>query len=79
MARTIRQGETVGELAYWRDRRLVQFALLRGPMARCWLRQQRLHEWVKAYPQMMQNLFHTLSDDSNSWPAWRREACRRRG
>ena len=38
---TIRQGETVGEIAILEKRRLVRFALLRGPTARCWSRRQR--------------------------------------
>ncbi len=60
---TIRQGETVGEIAILEQTptRPVRFTarthgtLLVAPAA-------LLHEWVKTYPQMMQNLFHTLSN-----------------
>ena len=60
---TIRQGETVGEIAILEQAptRPVRYTarthgtLLFAPAA-------LLHEWVKTYPQMMQNLFHTLSD-----------------
>ena len=60
---TIRQGETVGEIAILEKAptRPVRFTarthgtLLVAPAA-------FLHEWVKTYPQMMQNLFHTLSE-----------------
>ena len=60
---TIRQGETVGEIAILEQAptRPVRFTarthgtLLVAPAA-------LLHEWVKTYPQMMQNLFHTLSE-----------------
>ncbi len=60
---TIRQGETVGELAILEgaSTRPLRFTarthgtLLVAPAA-------LLHEWVKAYPQVMQNLFHTLSE-----------------
>ncbi len=60
---TIRQGETVGEIAILekdptrplRYTARTHGTLLAAPAA-C------LHEWVKTYPQMMQNLFHTLSD-----------------
>ena len=59
----IRQGETVGELAILEQSptRPVRFTarthgtLLVAPAA-------LLHRWVKTYPQMMQNLFHTLSE-----------------
>ena len=77
---TVRQGETVGEVIILEKAptRPLRFTarthgtLLVAPAA-------LLHEWVKCYPQMMQNLFHTLSERFNSWPVWRREACRRRG
>ena len=60
---TIRQGETVGEIAILEQAptRPVRYTarthgtLLVAPAA-------LLHEWVKTYPQMMQNLFHTLSE-----------------
>ena len=60
---TIRQGETVGEIAILEQAptRPVRYTarthgtLLFAPAA-------HLHEWVKTYPRMMQNLFHTLSD-----------------
>ena len=60
---TIRQGETVGEIAILEQapNRPVRFTarthgtLLFAPAA-------LLHEWVKTYPQMMHNLFHTLSE-----------------
>ena len=60
---TIRQGETVGDLAILEKAptRPIRFTarthgtLLVAPAA-------LLHEWVKSYPQMMQNLFHTLSE-----------------
>jgi NTE family protein len=60
---TIRQGETVGEIAILEQAptRPIRYTarthgmLLVAPAA-------SLHEWVKTYPQMMQNLFHTLSD-----------------
>ena len=60
---TIRQGETVGELAILEkaSTRPIRFTarthgtLLVAPAA-------LLHEWVKSYPQVMQNLFHTLSE-----------------
>ena len=60
---TIRQGETVGELAILEKAptRPLRFTarthgtLLVAPAA-------LLHEWVKSYPQVMQNLFHTLSE-----------------
>ncbi len=60
---TIRQGETVGEIAILEKAptRPVRYTarthgtLLVAPAA-------LLHEWVKTYPQMMQNLFHTLSE-----------------
>ena len=60
---TIRQGETVGEVVILEKTsiRPVRFTarthgtLLVAPAA-------LLHEWVKTYPQMMQNLFHTLSE-----------------
>ena len=60
---TIRQGETVGELAILEKAptRPLRFTarthgtLLVAPAA-------FLHEWVKSYPQMMQNLFRTLSE-----------------
>ena len=60
---TIRQGETVGEIAILEQapNRPVRFTarthgtLLVAPAA-------LLHEWVKTYPQMMHNLFHTLSE-----------------
>jgi NTE family protein len=59
----IRQGETVGEVVILEKAptRPVRFTarthgtLLVAPAA-------LLHEWVKTYPQMMQNLFQTLSD-----------------
>ena len=59
----IRQGETVGELAILEKTptRHLRFAarthgtLLVAPA-------ELLHEWVKTYPQMMLNLFHTLSE-----------------
>ena len=59
----IRQGETVGEMTILEKAptRPVRFTgrthgtLLVVPAA-------ILHEWVKTYPQMMQNLFHTLSE-----------------
>jgi NTE family protein len=60
---TIRQGETVGELAILENAptRPLRFTarthgtLLVVPAA-------LLQEWVKSYPQVMQNLFHMLSD-----------------
>jgi NTE family protein len=60
---TIRQGETVGELAILEkaQTRPVRFTarthgtLLVAPAA-------TLHEWVQSYPLMMQNLFRTLSE-----------------
>ena len=60
---TIRQGETVGEISILEKSptRHLRFTgrthgtLLVAPAA-------SLHEWVKTYPQMMQNLFHTLSE-----------------
>ena len=52
----------MGELSILESVRLVPFALLHGPTARCSLRPHRLHEWVKSYPQVMHNLFHTLSE-----------------
>jgi NTE family protein len=60
---TIRQGETVGELAILEQAptRPIRFTarthgtLLIAPAA-------LLREWVKTYPQIMQNLFHTLSE-----------------
>ena len=60
---TIRQGETVGEIAIMEKAptRPIRYTarthgtLLVAPAA-------LLHEWVKTYPQMMQNLFHTLSE-----------------
>jgi NTE family protein len=60
---TIRQGETVGELSILEKAptRPLRFTarthgtLLVAPAA-------VLHEWVKSYPQVMQNLFRTLSE-----------------
>ena len=60
---TIRQGETVGEIAIMEKAptRPIRYTarthgtLLVAPAA-------FLHEWVKTYPQIMQNLFHTLSE-----------------
>jgi NTE family protein len=60
---TIRQGETVGEIAILGQAptRPVRFTarthgtLLVAPAA-------LLHDWVKIYPQIMHNLFHTLSE-----------------
>jgi predicted acylesterase/phospholipase RssA/CRP-like cAMP-binding protein len=60
---TIRQGETVGEVGILENTptRPVRFTarthgtLLVAPAALLLL-------WVKSYPQMMQNLFHTLSE-----------------
>lgn len=60
---TIQQGETVGELIILEraPSRPVRFTarthgtLLTAPAA-------LLHEWVKSYPQLMLNLFRTLSD-----------------
>ncbi len=60
---TIRQGETVGELAILEKSptRPLRFTarthgtLLVAPAA-------LLHEWVKTYPQLMRNLFATLSE-----------------
>ncbi|MCE9554035.1 MAG: patatin-like phospholipase family protein [Planctomycetes bacterium] len=60
---TIRQGETVGEIVILENAptRPLRFSarthgtLLFAPAA-------LLHEWVKNYPQMMQNLFLTLSE-----------------
>jgi NTE family protein len=60
---TIRQGETVGEIAILGQAptRPIRYTarthgtLLFAPAA-------ILHEWVKTYPQMMHNLFHTLSE-----------------
>ena len=60
---TVRQGETVGELAILenmptRPIRLTartHGTLLVAPAA-------LLREWVKTYPQIMQSLFHTLSE-----------------
>ncbi len=60
---TIRQGETVGEIAILEKaptRPIRYTARTHGTLlvaaAAC------LHEWVKNYPQVMQNLFHTLSE-----------------
>jgi NTE family protein len=60
---TIQQGETVGELAILEKAptRPIRFTarthgtLLVAPAA-------ALHEWVKLYPRVMQNLFSTLSE-----------------
>ena len=60
---TVRQGETVGEIAILEQapNRPIRYTarthgtLLFAPAA-------LLHEWVKTYPQMMHNLFHTLSE-----------------
>jgi NTE family protein len=60
---TIRQGETVGEISilektptrHLRFTARTHGTLLVAPAA-------SLHEWVKTYPQMMLNLFHTLSE-----------------
>jgi NTE family protein len=60
---TVRQGETVGEIAIMEKAptRPIRYTarthgtLLVAPAA-------FLHEWVKTYPQIMQNLFHTLSE-----------------
>jgi NTE family protein len=60
---TIRQGETVGEIAILENAptRPVRFTarthgtLLVAPAA-------MLHVWVKTYPQLMRNLFSTLSE-----------------
>ena len=59
---TVRQGETIGEIVILEGapNRPVRFTarthgtLLVAPA-------ESLREWVKAYPQMMQNLFQTLS------------------
>ena len=60
---TVRQGETVGEISileksltrHLRFTARTHGTLLVAPAA-------TLHEWVKTYPQMMLNLFHTLSE-----------------
>lgn len=60
---TVRQGETVGEIAILENAptRPLRFTarthgtLLVVPAA-------MLHEWVKTYPQLMRNLFSTLSE-----------------
>jgi NTE family protein len=60
---TIRQGETVGEVVILertpsrpiRITARTHGTLLVAPAA-------SLHDWVKSYPQVMQNLFRTLSD-----------------
>src|SRR4029079_7419041 len=60
---TVRQGETVGEIAILENAltRPLRFTarthgtLLVAPAA-------TLHEWVKTYPQLMRNLFSTLSE-----------------
>jgi len=60
---TVRQGETVGEIAILENAptRPLRFTarthgtLLVAPAA-------MLHEWVKTYPQLMRNLFSTLSE-----------------
>ncbi len=60
---TVRQGETVGEIVILENAptRPLRFTarshgtLLVAPA-------ESLREWVKTYPQMMHNLFHTLSE-----------------
>ena len=60
---TVRQGETVGEIAILEKsptRPIRYTARTHGTLLVA--QAAFLHEWVKAYPQMMHNLFHTLSE-----------------